>query len=296
VIAVLVTRLRRNARIQGVVVALLGLSILVLVGSVIYATLESMKLIDAVYFTVVTVTTVGFGDYCPESYWGKVFTLFFVPISTVGVAGAIQHVAAVPLQNHRISLENYVLAQFGQNLTVGDFQDIRRTAHLMNKSDIRVNDFVVAMLIRLGRIDPDDTVKIRRLFTKLDVGGTGVLTEEDIEDVIASSVDTSALDDSNFEASQRIASPAAVSSTASPSENQEDEEESMVNPLAGTRAEAVGDADLQRDRNIFDSEPQATGAASAITLGDVATDGAKPGKKNKRKANKQRKGGDTDDV
>ena len=45
---------------------------------------------------------------------GKVFTLFFVPVSVVAVAGAIEHVASVPLNRRKEKLENYVLAQFGE--------------------------------------------------------------------------------------------------------------------------------------------------------------------------------------
>ncbi len=99
---------------KGIFAAFFGLSIVVGLGTAVYATLESMKVIDAVYFTVVTATTLGFGDYCPETYAGKVFTLFFVPISVVAVAGAIEHVASVPLNSRKAKLENYVLAQFGE--------------------------------------------------------------------------------------------------------------------------------------------------------------------------------------
>jgi hypothetical protein len=34
-----------------------------------------------VSYAVVTATTVGFGDYYPETFSGKVFTLFYVPFS-----------------------------------------------------------------------------------------------------------------------------------------------------------------------------------------------------------------------
>jgi hypothetical protein len=102
---------------KGACVAFVGLGIVVGIGTAVYATLESMKVIDAVYFTVVTSTTLGFGDYCPETDGGKIFTLFFVPVSVVAVAGAIEHVASIPLNSRKEKLENYVLAQFGEPLT-----------------------------------------------------------------------------------------------------------------------------------------------------------------------------------
>ena len=39
-----------------------GLSLVLFLGTVVYAWLESMSYVDALYFTVVTATTVGFGD------------------------------------------------------------------------------------------------------------------------------------------------------------------------------------------------------------------------------------------
>lgn len=52
-------------------VAMIGLCIVIMIGAVVYASTESLKWIDAVYFTVVTATTVGFGDYYPESTSGE---------------------------------------------------------------------------------------------------------------------------------------------------------------------------------------------------------------------------------
>jgi hypothetical protein len=84
------------------------------------------------------------------------------------VAGAINHVAKVPLAKRDKALENFVLAQFGENLTQGDFDEIRRTVGLPDDASITSNDFLLAMLVRLGRVQVEDTVKCRRLFTKLD--------------------------------------------------------------------------------------------------------------------------------
>ena len=54
---------------------------------------------------VVTVTTVGFGDFAPESASAKVFSLFYVPIGVVMFASAINTVSFIPLQYRKIKLE-----------------------------------------------------------------------------------------------------------------------------------------------------------------------------------------------
>ena len=45
---------------------------ILLIGSIVYAATEGLFIVDAMYFTVVTATTVGFGDYVPDSELGKV--------------------------------------------------------------------------------------------------------------------------------------------------------------------------------------------------------------------------------
>ena len=157
------------------------------IGTAVYAALESLKTVDALYFTVVTATTVGFGDYYPHTMAGKMFTLFYVPFSVVMVAGAINHIAAVPLDVRRAKVENYVLSQFGDALTDGDFEDIRRSAGVDRNKDIHANDFLVAMSLRLGFLKADDCLKINKLFTNLDIDNSGSLTVEDITGLIASS-------------------------------------------------------------------------------------------------------------
>lgn len=51
---------------------------LVLVGTVVYKFLEDWSWVDAIYFSVVAVTTVGFGDLTPSTDASKLFTVVYV--------------------------------------------------------------------------------------------------------------------------------------------------------------------------------------------------------------------------
>ncbi|MGD9724309.1 MAG: potassium channel family protein [Pirellulales bacterium] len=55
---------------------------LVVVGTVFYHFVEGWQLIDALYFCVTTLTTVGFGDLAPQTTLGRAFT---IPYVIVGV-------------------------------------------------------------------------------------------------------------------------------------------------------------------------------------------------------------------
>jgi len=70
-------------KIKGAVIILI---LLILLGGGIYSYIEGWNLLDSIYFTVVTVTTLGYGDFFPVTDAGKIFTIFF---SLSGIAIAI---------------------------------------------------------------------------------------------------------------------------------------------------------------------------------------------------------------
>lgn len=55
-----------------------GLLLLVwVIGSVFYHRVEGLSYIDSLYFTAVTLTTVGYGDFAPQTDAGKIFTAIY---------------------------------------------------------------------------------------------------------------------------------------------------------------------------------------------------------------------------
>jgi ABC-type microcin C transport system permease subunit YejB len=56
----------------GAVVVMLG------IGTVVYHLVEHFRWLDAYYFSVVTLATVGYGDYVPHTDFGKIFTTFYI--------------------------------------------------------------------------------------------------------------------------------------------------------------------------------------------------------------------------
>ena len=74
---------------------LLPFLLLILVGTIVYSILEGWTLFDSLYATIITITTVGYGDLSPQSQSGRVFAIFFT-LFAIGLAGyAISSAAAV---------------------------------------------------------------------------------------------------------------------------------------------------------------------------------------------------------
>lgn len=65
--------------------AVLIFAIIVIIGSYAYTHLEGWSLLDSIYFVVITLTTLGYGDIVPVTSAGKIFTIFY---SFFGIAFA----------------------------------------------------------------------------------------------------------------------------------------------------------------------------------------------------------------
>jgi voltage-gated potassium channel len=71
----------REPEVQGVLALALAL---ILFATVFYWLVEGWSLLDAAYFSVVTIATVGFGDLAPQTAIGKIFTMGYI-FSGIGI-------------------------------------------------------------------------------------------------------------------------------------------------------------------------------------------------------------------
>ena len=47
-------------------------------GTIFYSTTEGWDVVDSVYFSVITLTTIGYGDLHPTTPISKIFTIFYI--------------------------------------------------------------------------------------------------------------------------------------------------------------------------------------------------------------------------
>lgn len=73
--------------------------ILLLSGTVFYTQVEHWRFLDALYFSVTTLTTIGFGDFAPKTDIGKIFTIFYIFIGIGTLLGFINLIAHHTQQN-----------------------------------------------------------------------------------------------------------------------------------------------------------------------------------------------------
>ncbi|KIX21445.1 hypothetical protein SY27_06965 [Flavobacterium sp. 316] len=73
---------------------LITTAIILLVGTLAYHYLEGWSVIDSFYFSVVTLTTIGYGDFAPQTDAGKLFTVLYIVIGIgmiLSFINTIQH-------------------------------------------------------------------------------------------------------------------------------------------------------------------------------------------------------------
>lgn len=83
--------------VRGLEISLLMLLGLLLIGSLGYMLIEGMNPVDALYMTVITITTVGFGEVRPLSALGRVFTSLLIFLGVAVVTTAITNIASIIL-------------------------------------------------------------------------------------------------------------------------------------------------------------------------------------------------------
>lgn len=73
--------------------SLLIISIAILaIGTVAYHFIEGWTWIDSLYFSVITLTTIGYGDFSPQTDVGKLFTIFYILLGLGMILSFIQTV------------------------------------------------------------------------------------------------------------------------------------------------------------------------------------------------------------
>ena len=106
-------RIAGRSRIR---VALIAVMLAVAVGATIFHLLEGWSILDSLYVTVQTVTTVGFGDLTPHTVYGRAFATIFM-LAGVGV---VLYALTSTVQS---IVQSEMVATFGQ----------RRLSRKMNK-------------------------------------------------------------------------------------------------------------------------------------------------------------------
>ena len=63
--------------------------IVIAMGTTFYARVEGWRTLDALYFTIITLTTIGYGDITPQTDAGKIFSMVYIFVGISLISGFI---------------------------------------------------------------------------------------------------------------------------------------------------------------------------------------------------------------
>jgi hypothetical protein len=128
---------------------------------------------EAFYFSIVTATTVGYGDYSPVTQRGRLLAIFFIPFA-VGAMGHFLSSVAEAIMDRRLQSVRVQLAS--RELSAEDLEIMD------TDGDGKVSraEFLELMLVAMNIVDKEFIDELRQHFGRLDVDGTGILSKEDL--------------------------------------------------------------------------------------------------------------------
>nr|CAD1833794.1 unnamed protein product [Ananas comosus var. bracteatus] len=142
-------------------------------GTVALYWIEHLDWMDSFYLSVMSVTTVGYGDRAFKTLPGRVFASFWLLVSTLAVARAFLFLAEARIDRRHRRIVKWVLQR---DLTVEDLL----AADLNRNGFISQSEYVIYKLKEMGRICEKDILQICNQFNKLDTNNTGKITLHDL--------------------------------------------------------------------------------------------------------------------
>ena len=100
------------------------LSMLLVGSSFFYWRIEGWSVIDSVYFSIMTMSTIGYGDFVPTTTLSKLFTIVFAIMSIgifVAVVSKLVNIILKQKKDRAVKLKNYA-ADHGLKGKSGDHQ------------------------------------------------------------------------------------------------------------------------------------------------------------------------------
>ncbi|CAM9683950.1 unnamed protein product [Ectocarpus fasciculatus] len=147
--------------------------LLVGVGTTVFMVYGHMSVIDAFYLTVVSSSTVGYGDYFPSSTGTRLFAIFFLPLSTLLLGKIISDYTEMQASKRAKQRQTRLLLA---TVTAHEYAAMDAD----NDDRVSLMEFMVHTLIKQEKVTQEDIKQIHTRFTALDKDHNGFVTKDEI--------------------------------------------------------------------------------------------------------------------
>ena len=138
--------------------------------------LEGWSWIDSIYFSFVTATTIGFGDYSPQTRAGRVLAIAMIPVLLAAAGDLFATIGLFVIRNRTHTL-------FQTQSERAEWLTESRVAEMDLDCDGKVSsaEYVVYMLLELERVDENELSELLDQFKRFDVTRSGYIEEGDLK-------------------------------------------------------------------------------------------------------------------
>lgn len=129
--------------------AVVVLAAAILSGAILYRGFLQKGLVDLVYFLVVSMTTVGYGDVYPTTSAGKGYAAVWLVVTSLGFANVLSRWADLKVAEKERDVAKKVLSE---DISENIFKEIDRNGD----EQLSEAEFLGFMLCKLGKVSPDE--------------------------------------------------------------------------------------------------------------------------------------------
>jgi potassium channel subfamily K len=125
------------------------------------------------FVKTVCATTVGYGDFAPQTQMGRLFAIFFIPLAVGTMGHWLSVVASSIIANRQSSFHRRLQMQ---ELSQSDLDIMDEDGD----GNVSRAEFLEFMLVAMNKVDKDFIDEMRGHFERLDTDNTGVLSRDDL--------------------------------------------------------------------------------------------------------------------
>jgi len=135
-----------------------GMIFFLAIGTLFYMLAEGWSSVDALYFSAVSLTTVGYGDLQIQNWYSRLFSIFYLLSGTLMTAFFLGSIAELCV-NHRGAMLNMLY----------DHETNQRVWHNSLKAgkDVTEGDYMEYMLVQSGQVDAETMTEIKHRYNQL---------------------------------------------------------------------------------------------------------------------------------